>query len=286
MDYTNGGTWRTAGPLPTSRYGLKAASIDGQLYVSKFSDMFLKYSKDIVCKVMLMNSTLSWNQVMGGNQNTEFATTNEILSWEPISETWTEFDLKLSTKRAYHAVAEVDLNTISNASCWSQIYPSNDNVWQWLWPQMTLWLQVLVRNNHRAITIGRVTQANDKGGLAEVSQSRQHRPNHLPTQIFKAFYTSKCNFPPIETQSEAEWGMYRKPFSPKWEPPRHSLGLFKAHFGCDRSWETAGEQEFWGKDTEQAIGQSSQVKSAPGRNDEAAANNNIRQLLRDAWVNQ
>ena len=206
MDYTNGGTWRTAGSLPTSRYGLKAASIDGQLYVSKFSDMFLKYSKDIVCKVMWINSTLSWNQVMGGNQNSEFATTDEILSWEPISETWTEFDLKLSTKRAYHAVAEVDLNTISNASCWSQIYPSNDNVWQWLWPQMTLWLQVLVRNNHRAITIGRVTQANDKGGLAEVSQSRQHRPNHLLTQIFKAFYTSKCNFPP---NWDPIWGWMR-----------------------------------------------------------------------------
>ena len=54
---------------------------------------------------------------MGGNQNTEFAATDEILSWEPISETWTETDLKLATKRAYHAVTEVDLNTISNASC-------------------------------------------------------------------------------------------------------------------------------------------------------------------------
>jgi len=86
MDYTNGGTWRVAGALPSPRYGLKAASIDGQLYV------------------------------MGGNEkNTE--ATDEILSWEPISETWTKADLKLTTKRAYHAVTEVDLNTISNSSC-------------------------------------------------------------------------------------------------------------------------------------------------------------------------
>ena len=40
MDYTNGGTWRDAGALPSPRYGLKAAAIDGQLYVSQF-DMYL-----------------------------------------------------------------------------------------------------------------------------------------------------------------------------------------------------------------------------------------------------
>ena len=63
---------------------------------------------------------------MGGNEkNTE--ATDEILSWEPISETWTKADLKLTTKRAYHAVTEVDLNTISNSSCWlSSIFKYND----------------------------------------------------------------------------------------------------------------------------------------------------------------
>jgi len=86
MDYTNGGSWRVAGVLPSPRYGLKAAAIDGQLYV------------------------------LGGNEkNTE--ATDEILSWEPISETWTKADLKLATQRAYHAVTELDLNTISNGSC-------------------------------------------------------------------------------------------------------------------------------------------------------------------------
>ena len=35
--------------------------------------------------------------------------TNEILSWEPISETWSKPDLKLATQRAYHAVTELDL---------------------------------------------------------------------------------------------------------------------------------------------------------------------------------
>ena len=41
MDYTNGGSWRTAGALPSTRYGLKAASIDGQLYVSQRSSSLL-----------------------------------------------------------------------------------------------------------------------------------------------------------------------------------------------------------------------------------------------------
>ena len=41
MDYTNGGSWRTAGALPSTRYGLKAASIDGQLYVSHLSSSLL-----------------------------------------------------------------------------------------------------------------------------------------------------------------------------------------------------------------------------------------------------
>ena len=60
---------------------------------------------------------LDLTQVLGGNdKNTE--ATDEILSWEPISETWTKLpDLKLTTQRAYHAVTEVDLNTISNGSC-------------------------------------------------------------------------------------------------------------------------------------------------------------------------
>ena len=54
--------------------------------------------------------------MLGGNEaNTE--ATDEILSWEPISETWTEAELKLTTQRAYHAVTELDLNIISNGSC-------------------------------------------------------------------------------------------------------------------------------------------------------------------------
>ena len=176
MDYTNGGTWRTAGPLPTSRYGLKAASIDGQLYVSKFSDMFLKYSKDIVCKVMLMNSTLSWNQVMGGNQNSEFATTDEILSWEPISETWTESNLKLATKRAYHAVAEVDLNTISNASCWSQIYPAMimfDNDYDHRWHcDCRSWYETTIGRSRSAASLKPMTK--------EVWRKSLNRGNIVP----------------------------------------------------------------------------------------------------------
>jgi len=86
MDYTNGGSWRTAGALPSTRYGLKAASIDGQLYV------------------------------MGGNEKNTGAM-DEILIWEAIPESWTALDQKLTVPRAYHAVAEVDLNTISNGSC-------------------------------------------------------------------------------------------------------------------------------------------------------------------------
>ena len=182
MDYTNGGTWRTAGSLPTSRYGLKAASIDGQLYVSKISDMYpSKWRENIqetwcAIKLMLMNSTLSWNQVMGGNQNTEFAATDEILSWEPISETWTEFDLKLSTKRAYHAVAEVDLNTISNASCWSQIYPAMimfDNDYDHRWHcDCRSWYETTIGRSRSAASLKPMTK--------EVWRKSLNRGNIVP----------------------------------------------------------------------------------------------------------
>ena len=64
MDYTNGGTWRTAGPLPTSRYGLKAASIDGQLYVSKFSDMFPKKGEKIFKRCCVQSDVDQFNLVL------------------------------------------------------------------------------------------------------------------------------------------------------------------------------------------------------------------------------
>ena len=56
MDYTNGGSWRVAGALPSPRYGLKAASIDGQLYVSKFKMLCLpkQISKCLVELIMLL----------------------------------------------------------------------------------------------------------------------------------------------------------------------------------------------------------------------------------------
>ena len=110
MDYTNGGSWRVAGALPSPRYGLKAAAIDGQLYVSKVdkSRFVNVWNRSVIVDAP--------NQVLGGNEkNTE--ATDEILSWEPISETWSKLDLKLATQRAYHAVTELDLNTISNGSC-------------------------------------------------------------------------------------------------------------------------------------------------------------------------
>ena len=110
MDYTNGGSWREAGALPSPRYGLKAAAIGGQLYVSKVdkSRFVNVWNRSVIVDAP--------NQVLGGNEkNTE--ATDEILSWEPISETWSKLDLKLATQRAYHAVTELDLNTISNGSC-------------------------------------------------------------------------------------------------------------------------------------------------------------------------
>ena len=64
MDYTNGGTWRTAGSLPTSRYGLKAASIDGQLYVSKFSDMFPKKGEKIFKRHCVQSDVDQFNLVL------------------------------------------------------------------------------------------------------------------------------------------------------------------------------------------------------------------------------
>ena len=57
MDYTNSGAWRDAEPLPTARENLRGVSIGQDFYVTGGEDF-----------------NWSWQ--------------DEILSWDPVSETW------------------------------------------------------------------------------------------------------------------------------------------------------------------------------------------------------
>ena len=104
--------------------------------------------------------------------------------------------------------------------------------------------QVLVQNNHLAITTN-VSQADDKGGLTEVSQSNfpgniiqffvKHR---FAAFSFVVLHQSKFLIPShTETQSRREWGMYRRPFSPK-------LGVTGASQALPRPIQSS----FWGGD--------------------------------------
>ena len=97
----------------------------------------------------------------------------------PSSPTWssplrelTMLSLKLISILSQMVPVKLPKNIQSNVKI--QTSPTkkslDDNVWQRLWPQMTGKWQVLVQNNHLAITTN-VSQADDKGGLTEVSQS-------------------------------------------------------------------------------------------------------------------
>ena len=80
FDYTNPGTWKEAGLLPAARSGLKGVSI-GQ-------DFFVTGGK-----------SLSWWK-------------DEILSWDPITESWTVAG-QLLFERSNHGVAEVSLDVFA-----------------------------------------------------------------------------------------------------------------------------------------------------------------------------
>ena len=78
MDYTNSGAWRASEPLPTARTSLQGVSIGQDFYVT------------------------------GGEDDLEYWVQDEILSWDPASETWSVAGHLLS-RRSNHGVAEVSL---------------------------------------------------------------------------------------------------------------------------------------------------------------------------------
>ena len=83
MDYTNSGAWRVSEPLPTARTSLRGVSIGQDFYVT------------------------------GGEDDLEYWVQNEILSWDPVSETWAVAGHLLS-KRSDHGVAEVSLDEFAD----------------------------------------------------------------------------------------------------------------------------------------------------------------------------
>jgi len=79
LAYPAGEAWRTAGPLPSPRYGIVAVSLDGVIHAS------------------------------GGNVG---ADTGDILSWDVVSEMWMKTGT-LEVARERHGLAEVPLDVVS-----------------------------------------------------------------------------------------------------------------------------------------------------------------------------
>ena len=80
MDYTNSGTWKDAEPLPAARTSLRGVSIGQDFYVTGGEDL------DLV--------------------------QDEILSWDPITESWTVAG-HLLFERSNHGVVEVSLDVFA-----------------------------------------------------------------------------------------------------------------------------------------------------------------------------
>ena len=84
FDYTNPGTWKEAGLLPAASSGLKGVSIGQDFFVTGGD---------------LDGSSGSWWK-------------DEILSWDPITESWTVAG-QLLFERSNHGVAEVSLDVFA-----------------------------------------------------------------------------------------------------------------------------------------------------------------------------
>ena len=76
-----GGRWREAGELPSSRFGLRGASLHGVLHVT------------------------------GGYTGT--SDTAEILSWDPVSEEWGVAGTMVEA-REYHGLTEIPLHAVTS----------------------------------------------------------------------------------------------------------------------------------------------------------------------------
>ena len=84
FDYTNPGSWKEAGLLPAARTGLKGVSIGQDFFVTGG----------------VTSNSLSWWK-------------DEILSWDPITESWTVAG-HLLFERSCHGVAEVSLDVFAD----------------------------------------------------------------------------------------------------------------------------------------------------------------------------
>ena len=83
FDYTNPGSWKEAGLLPAARSGLKGVSLGQNFFVTGGET----------------SNSLSWYK-------------DEILFWDPITESWTEAG-HLLFERSNHGVAEVSLDVFA-----------------------------------------------------------------------------------------------------------------------------------------------------------------------------
>ena len=96
-----GGTWRLTVPLPSARYGLRAAVVNNNIFV---------FGENILCYINIEHIIVSCNVYnddifTGGWVSSGYL--KDILQYNTASHTWEEVG-QMKEARGYHAVAVLD----------------------------------------------------------------------------------------------------------------------------------------------------------------------------------
>ena len=81
LEFQSQSGWREVGGLPSPRMGLRGATVDGMFLVS------------------------------GGGEDQHTHYTNDIVAFDPVSESWASSGHMVATRK-WHAVAEIGLSSI------------------------------------------------------------------------------------------------------------------------------------------------------------------------------
>ena len=97
-----GGTWRLTAPLPSARYGLRAAVVNNNIFV---------FGENILCYINIEHIIVSCNvyndDIFTGGSAGVSSNPKDILQYNTASHTWEEVG-QMKEARADHAVAVLD----------------------------------------------------------------------------------------------------------------------------------------------------------------------------------
>ena len=96
------GTWRLTAPLPSARYGLRAAVLDNNIFV---------FGENILCYLNIEHLIVSYNvyndDIFSGGEDGSYNYHSDILQYNTASHTWEEVG-QMKEARSDHAVAVLD----------------------------------------------------------------------------------------------------------------------------------------------------------------------------------